>query len=337
MKAKFFLPLLIGLLPLDIFAVSVIKINGAGATFPYPIYSKWFSQYEKENKGVKFNYQAIGSGGGIRQLIKKTVDFGASDAPLKAKEQKKADWPIIHVPTVLGAVAVSYNLPGVKGLRLDGKTLAQIFLGEVNNWGHPSIAKLNPQVKLPSGDILVVRRADGSGTTAVFSDYLAKVSPAWKKRVGVGKTLRWPAGIGAKGNDGVTNVIKQTTGSIGYVELAYAINNKLETFAMQNRAGEYVIPTPEGISASSKSLMASDNPDVTQSITDAEGPGVYPISAFTYILIPQTSGGAKLREIKRFLLWALSEKGQSYTKALHYAPLPTKLAQIMQGQLKGQK
>ena len=307
-------------------AQAVTKVNGAGASFPYPIYSKWFKEYEKENNSVQFNYQAIGSGGGIRQLIKQTVDFGASDAPMKEKDQKKAPWPVMHVPTVLGAVAVAYNLPSVKDeIKLDGPTLAQIFLAKITKWNHPSIAKLNKGVTLPDTDILLVRRADGSGTTAIYSDYLSTVSKEFESSIGRGKTLRWPGNsIGVNGNDGVTAMVQKTPGAIGYVELAYALKNSLPTISLKNKAGEFQKPSVEGISKSAAALK--DFKELTVSIVDAEGKGVYPISAFTYILLPQTEQNKeKLAEVKKFLLWALS-KGQTMAKDLHYAPLPKVLS-----------
>ena len=312
------------LLSLNTFAVT--KVNGAGATFPYPIYSKWFSEYNKLNSEVQFNYQAIGSGGGVRQLLKQTVHFGASDAPMKDKDIKRAPWPVKHIPTVLGAVTVAFNLDGVKELNLDGKTLAEIFLGKISKWDHPTIKGLNKTIELPNKDILVARRADGSGTTAIFSDYLSTVSEPWLSTVGRGKSLRWPVGIGAKGNDGVTAIIKQTEGTIGYIELAYALKNNLSTAAIKNKANEFVKPTVEGVSLSAK--MLKENSSVTTSIVDADGEGVYPISAFTFILLPMKSETNELKEVKKFLKWALTE-GQKMTNELHYAPLPTSLAKRM--------
>jgi phosphate transport system substrate-binding protein len=324
--------LLIALLSSGQAAPTVTKINGAGASFPFPIYSKWFSEYKKTNANVEFNYQAIGSGGGIRQLLKQVVDFGASDAPMKNKDMKKAAWPIEHIPTVLGAVAVSYNLKGLEShLKLDGKTLAEIFLGSINKWNHPAIAQLNEGVKLPNKDILVVRRADGSGTTAIFSDYLSVVSPTWKKKIGRGKSLRWPVGIGAKGNSGVTSMVQQTEGAIGYLELAYAKNNKLMTFSIKNKAGEYQQPSVDGVSRSAAGLKDFSG-DLRVSIVDAIGKGVYPISAFTYILLPVKKSDKKVAEVKKFLKWALST-GQAYAPALHYAPLPKELITALEKKL----
>ena len=310
---------------------AVTKVNGAGATFPYPMYSKWFSEYNKLNKDVQFNYQSIGSGGGIRQLIKQTVDFGASDAPMKERDIKKAAWPVKHIPTVLGAVSVAFHLETVKELKLDGTTLASIFLGEISKWNDERIQKLNPKTKLPNADILVVRRADGSGTTSIFSDYLSTVSKKWEAAVGRGKSLKWPVGIGSKGNEGVTATVKQTEGAIGYVELAYALKNNLPTVALKNRAGEFQKASVEGVSLSAASLK--EGAKVTSSIVDAAGKGVYPISAFTYILLPVKEETTQLKEVKKFLNWALTD-GQSMTKELHYAPLPKTLAKRMLEQIK---
>lgn len=304
--------------------LAMTQINGAGATFPYPLYSKWFSEYAKENKDVQINYQAIGSGGGIRQLIQETVDFGASDAPMNDNDKKKSTRKILQVPTVLGAVAIAYNISEVTAnIKLDGQTLAQIFLGEITKWNDPKIATLNEGLKLPAKDILVVRRADGSGTTSIFADYLSTVSKTWEEKVGRGKTLKWPAGIGAKGNDGVTGAITQNDGAIGYIELAYAINNNLKVAALKNRAGEFKLPTVQGVSLSAAKVK--NITEVTNSIVDAEGKGVYPISSFTYILLPVKEKDAKLMEVKKFLQWALS-KGQNFAAPLHYAPLPKSLA-----------
>ncbi len=318
-------------------AATVVKVNGAGATFPYPIYSKWFADYEKAYRHARFNYRPIGSGGGVRQLLKGTVDFGASDVAVAPREMKKAAWPIRHIPTVLGAVAIAYHLPrGAQKkaahapFRLDGETLAAIFLGTIRQWNHSAIAGLNPDFQLPAEDILVVRRAEGSGTTAVFADYLSKASGAWEKRVGRGKTLRWPVGIGARGNDGVTNMVKQTPGSLGYVELAYAINNQLPTAALKNRAGEYIGPTLAGMVAAA----GSAGQNFTQSITHSAEKGAYPISAFTFILLPQMAReSAQIGELKKFLHWALDGPAQASARELHYAPLPAKLAQRMRAQL----
>jgi phosphate transport system substrate-binding protein len=310
------------------FAVSVSaaqKINGAGATFPYPIYSKWFSEYQKTHSNVEFNYQSIGSGGGIKQVLAQTVDFGATDAPMTDEELKQSKAPIRHIPTVLGAVTVAYNVKGLEnGLKLDGQTVADIFQGKITKWNDAAIAKLNPKAKLPATDILVVRRSDGSGTTAVFSTFLAEVSAEWKDKVGAGKNINWPAGIGAKGNEGVTAMISQTDGAIGYVELAYALNNKLSTAAVKNKKGEFVVPSVESISKSAASVKDAKG-DLRISVINADGKGVYPISSFTWILLPEGETPA-LKEVKTFLGWALKD-GQKYASELHYAPLPKKLAE----------
>ena len=302
----------------------LVRINGAGATFPYPLYSKWFFEYNKNNKDVQFNYQSIGSGGGIRQLIKQTVDFGASDAPMSPKDTKKVPWKVRHIPTVVGAVAIGHNIEGVKdGLMLDGSTLADIFLGKIKKWNDPRLKALNPTVSLPDSAILVVRRADGSGTTDVFSDYLSTVSADWKKKVGRGKTLRWPTGIGAKGNDGVTAQIKNNVGAIGYIELAYALKNGIPTAAIKNSDNQFIRPNIQSISSSAFGIE-----DVGEgiSIVNSSASGSYPISAFTYILLPEPEkDSVKLSRIRTFLRWALTE-GQRYAAPLHYAPLPKQLA-----------
>lgn len=300
------------------------SINGAGATFPYPLYSKWFSEYRKEKPDILFNYQSIGSGGGIQQLIKHTVDFGASDIPMNSEEKKQAGTPILHIPTVMGAVAVVYNLPNVNGtLELSGDVLAKIFLGEIKKWNAPEIVKINPKITLPNKDITIVHRADGSGTTAIFSEYLATNSSSWNGRVGKGKNLKWPAGLGAKGNEGITAIIKQTPESIGYVELAFAITNKLHTAKIQNANREFVDPTISSISAAAKGIKTLDEA-LSKSLIQTKEKGAYPISSFTFILIPQNSNDPKVKEIKTFLLWAL-DKGKGFAQELYYAPLPQEL------------
>lgn len=312
-------------LSLSLSAVAAQKINGAGATFPYPIYSKWFSEYQKTHTNVEFNYQSIGSGGGIKQVLAQTVDFGATDAPMTDEELKTAKAPIRHIPTVLGAVTVAYNVKGLEnGIKLEGQTVADIFQGKITKWNDAAIAKLNPKAKLPATDILVVRRSDGSGTTAVFSTFLAEVSADWKAKVGAGKNINWPAGIGAKGNEGVTAMISQTDGAIGYVELAYAINNKLSMAAVKNKKGEFVSPTVDSISKSAASVKDASG-DLRISVINADGKGVYPISSFTWILLPQGDTPA-LKEVKAFLGWALKD-GQKFASDLHYAPLPKKLSE----------
>src|SRR5438270_874019 len=295
-----------------------LLINGAGATFPFPIYSKWFSEYNKLHPDVQINYQSIGSGGSIKQITEKTVDFGASDSPMSEDELKKAPG-LVHIPTVMGAVVVVYNLPAVASLRLSPETLANVFLGKVQTWKDPAIAKDNPGVKLPDAAITVVHRSDGSGTTSVFTDYLAKVSPEWKAGPGQGKSVNWPTGLGGKGNEGVTGIVKHTDGAIGYVELAYANQNKLLVAELRNKDGKFVKPSLESVSAAAEKAEIPD--DYRVSITDAAGPAAYPISAFTYLLVYRDQPDpAKGEALVRFLWWAVHE-GQKTAPQLDYAPL----------------
>lgn len=303
-------------------AVAAVQINGAGATFPNPIYSKWFSEYNKKHPEVQINYQPIGSGGGIRQFSEKTVDFGATDSPMTDEQMTKAGAPVIHIPTVLGAVVVTYNLAGVeKGLKLTPDVMADIFLGKIKKWDDARLTKINPGLKL-AGDILVVHRSDGSGTTAIFTDFLAKTSPAWKDKVGAGTALNWPVGLGGKGNDGVAGLVKQTPGSIGYVELIYAESNKLPYASVQNKAGEFVVPSLQSVTAAAEGAMKGIPEDFRVSITNAEGKQSYPISGFTYLLVWKTIPDVeKGKAFVAFLKWALKE-GQAFAADLHYAPLP---------------
>jgi phosphate transport system substrate-binding protein len=302
-------------------------LTGAGATFPYPIYSKWFGDYASK-AGVKINYQSIGSGGGIRQLTEGTVDFGASDAPMTDAELAKAKGPILHFPTVLGAVVITYNLSGLaQPLKLNGDAIAQIFGGKITKWNDSRIASLNAGVKLPAKDILVVHRSDGSGTTYIFSDYLSAVSSTWAAAPGKGKELSWPVGIGAKGNEGVAGQVKQTEGAIGYTELAYAKQNHLATAAIANQAGEYVEPTIESATAAAAGISAKlpANSDFRISIVNAPGKGAYPITSFTWLLIPKTIPSAKKqKQLTDFLRWYLTE-GETSAASLDYAPLPQPL------------
>jgi len=300
-------------------------LTGAGATFPYPLYSKWFSDYATA-RGVKINYQSIGSGGGIRQLSEQTVDFGASDAPMSDAELAKAKGgKVLHIPMVLGAVVVIYNVPGLaQPVKFSGEVLAAIYQGQVTRWNDARIAALNGSLALPAQDILVVHRSDGSGTTFVFTDYLAAVSPPWGMKPGKGKEIQWPTGLGAKGNEGVAGQVKQTPGAIGYVELAYANQNKLSTAHIQNAGGEYVAPTIESVTAAAAGSAAKLPPDSDYrvSIVNAAGAGVYPISSFTWIIAyEKQADAAKGKKLTDFLTWALSE-GQAAAAALDYAPLP---------------
>jgi phosphate transport system substrate-binding protein len=299
------------------------NINAAGATFPYPIYSKWFDEYHKLHPNVQINYQSIGSGGGISQLTAHTVDFGASDGPMSDDQLSKAGFKILHFPTVLGADVPSYNVPGVAtDLKFTPEALAGIFLGKVTKWNDPAIAGANPGVKLPPDDIVVVHRSDGSGTTYIWTDYLSKISDEWKNKVGKGTSVNWPVGLGGKGNEGVSGLIKQTPDSIGYVELIYAIQNKMPYGTVKNSSGAFIKATLDGVSAAAAGSASSMPEDFRVSITDAPGKAAYPISSFTWLLIPAKIDDAAKREaIKGFLNWMLAD-GQQYCEGLAYAKLP---------------
>lgn len=306
-----------------------VDLTGAGATFPYPLYSKWFSDYAAKT-GVRINYQSIGSGGGIRQLSEETVDFGATDGPMSDEEIKRAKGgAVLHIPTVLGADAITYNLPGVaSGLKLTPDVLADIFLGKITKWNDSRIASINPGVQLPTTDLLVVHRSDGSGTTYIFTDYLTTVSSAWKAGPGKGKEVRWPVGLGAKGNEGVAGQIKQTPGSIGYVELAYAKQNNLSVASVRNSAGQFIAPSVEAVTAAAAGAASRlpANTDYRISIVNAPGAGAYPISSFTWILVyQQQKDSVKGRKLVDFLNWALTE-GEAQAAPLDYAPIPESMA-----------
>ena len=314
-----------------------VALTGAGATFPYPIDSKWFAEYAAKT-GVKINYQSIGSGGGIRQLSEQTVDFGASDSPMSDDEMAKAKGgPVLHIPTVLGAVALIYNLPGLKQpLKLDGPTLADIYLGTIRKWNDGRIAALNPGMALPNVDILVVHRSDGSGTSFIFTDYLSAVSTAWRGGPGKGKEVQWPVGLGAKGNEGVAGQVRQSVGAIGYAELAYAKQNNISTALMKNAAGEMVVPSIESATAAAAGAAASlpANTDYRVSIVNAKGHGAYPIASFTWILVYQNQrNAAKAKQLVDFLTWALSD-GQSVAPTLDYAPIPAPMSKQLVERLK---
>ena len=303
-------------------------VNGAGATFPYPIYSKWFDVYAKENPGIKFNYQSIGSGGGIRMLSNRTVDLGASDAPMTNQQLSDAPGKILHFPSVMGAVVVAYNLQGFTGtLRLTGPVIADIYAGKITKWDDDKIRALNPSAAIPSEDIVVCHRSDGSGTSYIFTDYLSKVSSSWSSDPGKGTAVKWPTGLGGKGNEGVTALIQQTPGAIGYIELIYALNNKIPFAQIQNKAGNWVDASLAGVTAAAAS-SASDMPaDFRVSITDASGADAYPISSFTWLLVYQKQTNKDVGEqIKKFLSWALTE-GQTLAPSLQYAPLPPAVVQ----------
>jgi phosphate transport system substrate-binding protein len=299
-------------------------INGAGATFPFPLYSKWFTEYQKVDPEVQINYQSIGSGGGIRQFTEKTVDFGASDAPMTDEQIAKVQ-DVLHIPTVLGAVVLTYNLPGLtKPLVLSGDVVADIFLGTITKWDDARIAKLNPGVKLPGDAILVAHRSDGSGTSAIFTDYLSKVSADWKSKVGAGPAVNWPTGLGGKGNEGVTGLVKQTPGALGYVELIYAKNNNLAYASLKNHAGKVVEPSTASVTAAAAGSLKTIPADFRVSITDATGAGAYPISGFTYLLVSKNMGKDKGTKIVKFLKWAVAD-GQKFAEPMYYAPLPKAL------------
>ena len=310
-------------------------LNGAGATFPYPIYSKWFADYAATS-GVKINYQSIGSGGGIRQLTEGTVDFGASDAPMSDAEMAKLKAPVLHFPTVLGAVVITYNIPGVtKAIRLTGPVVADIFAGKITKWNDAQIASLNKGLKLPASDILVVHRSDGSGTTYIFSDYLSSVSPSWAQAPGKGKELAWPVGLGGKGNEGVAGQVKQTPGAIGYVELAYAKQNSLPFADLQNANGEFITPTIESVTTAAAAAAAKlpENTDYRISIVNASGKGAYPISSFTFLLVYQTQpDAAKGKKLVDFLRWYL-RNGEKSAASLDYAPLPASMVAQLEKRL----
>jgi phosphate transport system substrate-binding protein len=301
-------------------ASAQMLINGAGATFPYPIYSKWFDDYVKVDPSVRFNYQSIGSGGGQKQILAQTVDFGASDGPMSDENLSKAPGKILHIPTVAGAVVLTYNLSGNPSLKLDGDTIAGIFLGQIKKWNDPKLASLNPGAKLPDQDIVVVHRSDGSGTTFIFTDYLSKVSSEWKQKAGNNTSVNWPTGIGGKGNEGVSGQVKQTPGAIGYVELIYAIQNKMPYADVKNSSGEFVKATLESVTAA---LATAEIPDDFRfSMTNAPGKDAYPICGATWLLVyEQQKDPAKGKKLVEFLKWAAKD-GEKMAKDLDYAPLP---------------
>jgi phosphate transport system substrate-binding protein len=304
-------------------AAQTIKINGAGATFPYPIYSKWFSEYNKLKPNVQINYQSIGSGGGIRQITNGTVFFGATDGPMTQDQLLAAPGRILHFPTVLGADVPVYNIPGVDAsLKFTGPLLADIFLGKVTKWNDAALTKLNPGVQLPATDITVVHRSDGSGTTYIWVDYLAKVSPEWKQKVGVATSVNWPTGVGGKGNEGVAGLVRQTPGSIGYVELIYALQSKIRYGAVQNMAGEFVQANVQSVTAAAAAAAANMPKDFRVSITNPPGKGVYPIASFTWLLLYENpKDKQQARIFVDFVKWMLTD-GQKFAAELGYAPLP---------------
>jgi len=298
-------------------------INGAGATFPYPLYSKWFDHYARVDPSVRFNYQSIGSGGGQKQILAQTVDFGASDGPMSDENLAKAPGKLLHIPTVAGAVVVSYNLPGNPTLRLDGTVIADIFQGKIARWNDPRITQLNPSLQLPDLDLVAVHRSDGSGTSYIFTDYLSCVNREWESRVGRGTAVKWPTGLGAKGNEGVSGQIKQLTGSIGYVELAYAHQNKLAVAEIRNAAGAYIRPTVESVTAALATTKIPD--DFRFSMVNQPGEEAYPIAGATWLLVyAHPKDPAKAKKLVEFLNWALA-KGEDMAADLDYAGLPPEL------------
>lgn len=305
---------------------SEVRLQGAGATFPNPLYQKWISEYGKLHPSMKIDYQSIGSGGGVKQIQARTVDFGASDSPMKDEDLKAAPGPILHVPTVLGAVVITYNLTGVtQPLRFAPDVVADIFLGKIKKWNDPRIKADNSAATIPDLDITVVHRSDGSGTSAVFTDYLSKVSGEWKEKVGSGTSPNWPVGIGGKGNEGVTGQVKQTPNTIGYVELAYAVQNKLPVALIKNKSGNFIEPSVDAVTAAAAGAIANTPEDLRVSITDAPGPTAYPISSYTYILVYQEQPDAtKGKAIVDFLWWGIHD-GEKFAKDLQYAPLPDEI------------
>ncbi len=313
----------------------VIALQGAGATFPNPLYQKWVSEYGKANSNIRIDYQSIGSGGGIKQIQSETVDFGATDAPMTDEELKGAPAALLHIPTVLGAVVLTYNLQGVSApLRFSGDVVADIFLGKITRWNDPRIKADNPSATLPANSITVVHRADGSGTSYVFTDYLAKVSPEWKTKVGTDKSPRWPVGQGGKGNEGVTGQVKSQPNTIGYVELAYAKQNSLPVALIRNAGDRFVEPTIEAVTAAAAAATATTPDDLRVSITNAAGPDVYPIASYTYILVYKEQKNAiKGKAVVDFLWWGIHD-GEGFAKALLYAPLPDEIVKRAEAKLK---
>jgi phosphate transport system substrate-binding protein len=316
-------------------ASAQVSLTGAGATFPNPIYTKWFDAYNKKT-GVQINYQSIGSGGGIRQFTEGTVDFGASDGPMNDEQIAAVKGNVLHVPTVLGAVVLTYNLPaiGTTKLKFDGPTVAGIFQGQITKWNDRAIAKLNPGAQLPDQDIIVVHRSDGSGTSYIFTDYLSKVSADWKEKVGKATSVNWPVGLGGKGNEGVTQQVKQTEGAIGYVELIYALSNDLAFATMKNAAGAFVDASLPSVTEAAASAKFEKNTDFRVSITNAPGKGAYPISSFTWLLVrPDAPDAAKAKAVRDFLTWMITPDAQKMAADLKYAALPAPVVKLIEARL----
>lgn len=312
-----------------------LSLTGAGATFPNPVYMKWFDEYNRQT-GARINYQSIGSGGGIRQFTEGTVDFGATDGPMTDEQIAAVDGNVAHIPTVLGADVITYNLPtlGQTKLKLDGATIAATFLGRIRQWNDPRIAALNPGVDLPDRPILVVHRSDGSGTTFIFTDYLSKVSPEWKQQVGAATSVSWPTGLGGKGNEGVTQLVKQNEGTIGYVELIYAISNGLPYADVQNAAGNFIEPTLNSVSAAAASAELKAGTDFRVSITNPPGDAAYPIASFTWLLVrTEPRDSIKGKAIRDFMTWMITPEAQRMAADLEYAPLPMPVIELVQARL----
>jgi phosphate transport system substrate-binding protein len=314
-------------------SAQTISLQGAGATFPYPLYSKWMSEYQKIHPNIQINYQSIGSGGGIKQILERTVDFGASDAPMTPQEREKETTPLFHIPMTLGAVVVTYEVPGVaSGLKLSQDVLAGIFLGKITTWNDAKLVALNPGVKLPAMPITVAYRSDASGTTNGFTEYLTKISPEWKSSVGTGKSVRWPVGLGGKGNEGVSGLVKGTPGAIGYVEQAYADQNHMPIATLRNKAGKFVEPKMENVSAAAKGQKFPD--DLCLSLTDGPDPKAYPIASFTYLLVyKEQTDATKGQALVDYIWWAIHD-GQKFGPALDYAALPTDQVPVIEARLK---
>jgi phosphate transport system substrate-binding protein len=316
-------------------AAAQVSLTGAGATFPNPIYSKWFDAYHRST-GIQINYQSIGSGGGIKQYSEGTVDFGATDGPMSPDQMGAVQGEVVHFPTVLGAVVLTWNLPslGATQLKLDGATIADIFLGRITKWNDSRLAALNPGVSLPATDIIVVHRSDGSGTSYIFTDFLSKVSREWKERVGFATSVNWPVGLGGKGNEGVTQQVKETEGAIGYVELIYAVANKLPYAQVRNTTGSFVTPSLASVTAAAASAKLSANTDFRVSITNAPGTESYPIASFTWLLVrPKMKDASKAKALHDFLAWMLTPEAQDMAAGLQYAPLPKEVVALEQARL----
>jgi phosphate transport system substrate-binding protein len=311
------------------------RITGAGATFPNPIYTKWFDAYNKKT-GIQINYQSIGSGGGIRQFTEGTVDFGATDGPMNESQIAAVNGNVLHIPAVLGAVVVTYNVPALGDTRLkfDGNVLTEIFMGRITKWNDPKIAALNPGVKLPDADLIVVHRSDGSGTTYVFTDFLNKFSREWRDKVGYATSVNWPVGLGGKGNEGVTQQVKQVEGALGYVELIYAISNKLPYAEIKNAAGNYITPSLESVTTAAAGMKLPKDTDFRVSITNPPGEQAYPIASFTWLLVKKDNkDAAKAKLIRDFLTWMITPEAQKMAAQLHYAPLPDAVVSLVQARL----